>query len=178
MKVALRADGRPRYPRPDIPWIRRQAGIIYCTHAVGLTITELHRTDEFCHLSRATLVDWCREDKWVERREEVYRSWNEQIQKAMSSELVTARVNEFRQLEDIRQQGIAMLKSKLIEAKSFEGLLTALLRCGERIDDLRKLIGQEVQPGAKDEVKNDLTDAQIDAAVKAALEALRATGTE
>lgn len=165
--------------RSSQEYIRQRAALVYTTDPNGMTIEELHRIDEFKHIPLATLQQWSRLEGWTERRKEVFARWRRQAEDRIGTEISRIRLDELRQLEDIRRIAIRKLKRKATKENSWEGVGNLLLKLNDRLEYLAGMIGKEMLPPEENKaekaadalLKNGLTPAEMEAAIEAILRA-------
>jgi hypothetical protein len=126
--------------------MRLDAGLVYMTDQSGITLDQLANDERF-NVSKRTLERWCKEDRWVERRQEFLENWAAVARGRLGSELCRLRQGELAQLEEIQQLAMEKVRSELTVTKSWEGVVKVLLDTNRRVEALAASIGAEIMPG-------------------------------
>lgn len=129
-------------------YIRFAAGLYYTTHIRGTTIEQMSKHPLYGRVSYSTLESWSKKDRWGERRQENMRRWREALESTIGSELLKARVKNLAKLRNIFDKVVEKLEAENpVEAKSYEGLVKALVSLADLIDGHQTKVGQELVPG-------------------------------
>lgn len=126
--------------------LRAQARVEYATDSDQCSLVVLNSRPAYAHLHRRTLEVWCVEDKWVEERERFIRTWQTKIEGRMANALVRIKLNHMEELENIGNVMIGKLKADMLQANSWEGAVTALLKLMDKMDDFREEITTHLAP--------------------------------
>lgn len=130
--------------------IRRESAIVFATDPHGLSVAELHTDSRFCTIPLKTLQEWCTEDKWVERRAEVFDNWRKQVEDRLGSEMAKARIAEIREWHRVRAVATKLLDPSNPDwapPKSWEGVARSLLEVNQRLEELAISVSREMLPG-------------------------------
>lgn len=126
--------------------LRLDAGLVYMTHPKGMTLEELHADSRFGTVTLRTLERWSSEDKWVERRAEFLQAWAEQAKQKLGSELTKARLQEMKDLQEVRMIAMEKIRDEMTAPKSLEGMIKALVEIGKREEAVSIGVVQEMLP--------------------------------
>jgi hypothetical protein len=138
-------------PAPDAQgthYPRFAAGMYYTTDLKGATIEQLHRHPMWNRFSIYTLHQWSREDQWVERRRANMERWQRAIEARIGTEVVKARMADLGEVREIYQKMIKKLKGKALKARSYEGMVSALVKLAELMDGWSERLSKEFVPEA------------------------------
>lgn len=127
--------------------LRLDAGLAYMTHPTGTTIEELHADPRFSVVSKRTLERWSSEDMWVERRTEFLQAWAEQAKQRLGTELTKARMQEMKDLQEVREIAMEKIRDEMTAPKSLEGMIKALVEIGKREEAVAVGVAGEMMPG-------------------------------
>lgn len=128
----------------NFKYLRFSAGVYYTTDLQGVTVAQMSKHPIYSCVSRKTLDAWCTADKWVERRREVQQRWRRKIEDKVADELARTRIEQLKGLEKVYSKALKKLEDNLVEAKSWEGVATALVKVAQLMDDWREKIGGTV----------------------------------
>jgi hypothetical protein len=173
--VTKKGNGAVR--KRNLDFVRQKAGLVYTTDPDGLTVLQLRELEEFKDVPVQTLQKWSQLDNWTSRRKEVFEKWRIAAEDRLGGELARTRIEELRELQDIKRLALGKLKSAATEAKSWEGVAKVLVLINERIEYLAKTASDTYGGGPAapteggGEVKIGLTDVELDAAIDAILKA-------
>lgn len=126
--------------------LRMDAGLVYMTDPDCGSIEQLSTDDRFQSVTKRTLERWCKEDRWVERRQHFLDRWSEHAKERLGSALSRHRTEEFQQLIQVRNLALDKLEDPLLEPKSWEGVAKALIDINRRIENVALSVGNEVLP--------------------------------
>jgi hypothetical protein len=127
---------------------RFAAGMYYTTDLKGTTIERLKRHPMWSKYSLPTLQMWSREDRWVERRRANMKRWQNAIEARIGTEVVKARMKDLEDMRGIYQKMITKLKGKALKAKSYEGMVSALVKLADLMDGWSERLSKEFVPEA------------------------------
>ena len=125
-------------------YLRFSAGVYYTTATEHITTAAMAKHPVYSVVPRATLERWCTEDKWVDRRIEQMERWRRKIENAVADELARTRIAQLKGLESVYDKALKKLEENLVEAKSWEGVATALVKIAQLMDEWREKIGGTV----------------------------------
>ena len=131
---------------PGAAWLRYAAGSEYITNFAGLSIRELAKRSPFDQVSPASLTRWAVEDEWVRRRQQYFQTITHEAEKRLQEKLIRARVDQLSKMEDIAIQMADEILSGIVQAKSKEGMVTALVRLLESSEAMREKLAAQVVP--------------------------------
>lgn len=189
-KVPIYIDGLPetvapaqvekRTSRKHSDMVRREAGIVFVTDPHGVSVSELHQDPRFQSVPLNVLQDWCTEDRWLERRHEVFEKWRHEVEDRLGSEMAKARIAEIRELHKVRKLALEKLYSPATAAKSWEGVARSLLEINARLEELASSVGREVLPSGPNgapaidaNMRSDLSIEEVRAASREVLKLRR-----
>jgi len=96
-----------------------------------ISVRELAKDSEFSGVSLVTLERWCAEDRWVEQRTKFFAQMKESMESKLGNRLVSERVKTLANLDDLMNNALGKLSSNIVDANSFEGLMSATIRVAE-----------------------------------------------
>jgi hypothetical protein len=128
---------------------RFEAGIIYTTDPDGLSVPDLRKDPRFADVPEATLYEWSKRDKWVERRKQVFEKIRQKAEAKIGSVLVKARMAEVEELMEVKDIAMTWIRAGLMP-KSLEGLVKALIDLNTRREELSLSIMTEAMPGMQE----------------------------
>lgn len=155
-------------------WLRRLAEVSYVTSQKAITVNTLWDRYPYKNkVSFRTMQDWCREDGWVEQREQYYRGLEEQIKRKMASAQVQSSMRLLKYLDSMFGNIIKKLDENEVEPGTYEGMVGAALKVSKTIDEIRSKVSSELVPdrtaSPEDMSKNVIPVLTEDEARKAAL---------
>jgi len=128
-------------------WLRKVAELIYVTSQEAITIKNLAKLPEFegrVHFN--TIGEWCREDRWVEKRELYYNELQERIKEQILTSQVKSRVNQLQHMDGIFSDILHKLAKGEAEPGTYEGMVGAAVKVSKEMDELRDKISREIIP--------------------------------
>jgi hypothetical protein len=151
---ATRGPGRPPLSKIVSPepgdgtrYLRYAAGLFYTTDLRGTTVPAMAKHPVYCAVSQRTLEEWCRKDRWVERRRQTLEAWHDEIARGIGAELARVRTAQIDRLQAVFDQTLAKLEHELVDAKSWEGVAGVLVKLAELMDGWRDKTHGDVVPG-------------------------------
>lgn len=112
-------------------WLRHYAGVKYVTSLEDMTIRQLALDPEMSGVSLVTLERWCAEDRWVDKRMQYLTDARKNIEKKLGNRLVNERVKTLQKIDEVLDNAMTKLLGNVVQANSFEGLMSAAIRTAE-----------------------------------------------
>jgi len=146
-------------------WLRQLAEVQYTTSQEFITVQELAKDPKFKNLKETTLLRWCAEDRWIDKRQEYFERLKEQLEQKIGTALVRAQYEQLAEMDELASEIKNKLRNNAVSPRSYEGLVKALLGVEEfrRADRIRLAgdmvpasLGGEETP--VDQVVPDLSD--------------------
>lgn len=125
---------------------RFEAGIIYTTDPDGVSVPELRKDPRFADIPEKTLYEWSTQDKWVERRKQIFEKIRAKAESKIGSVLVKSRLKEVEELQEVKDIAMGWIRAGVMP-KSLEGLIKALIDLNSRREELSLSIMSEAMPG-------------------------------
>lgn len=92
---------------------------------------------------------WCKQGGWVAQRTTFQKKWRDKILEEMGQEIADARRRDLRSLMAIQTDAVNKIRSGALEAKSYEGLIGAIVRLAKVVDDIQvKMLGDLPPPSS------------------------------
>lgn len=130
-------------------YLRWSAGLYYTTDLRGVTFEQMSRHPFFGKVSMDTLARWSTQDRWVERRNQNLDNWRRAIENKIGSELVKSRTDQMvrmRELFDKIMDQVLKKGRSALKAKSLEGLVSALVKLADLMDNWNEKLFHSVIP--------------------------------
>lgn len=127
-------------------YLRYCAGMYYTTDLRGCTILQLSKHPMFKIVPIDTLGRWAGEDRWVDRRQINLEQWRKAIEHKIGSELVRARKTGLEKLQTIFDKLFKKLDGDIVKANSYEGLVSAMVKLADLMDNWNDKIAKAVIP--------------------------------
>jgi len=134
-------------PSACIP-LRVQARMHYCLVDQGISLARMARTPPFHVVPLRTLENWSAADGWPELRRQAQEDWAARVRERIGDELIQKRIDQLRSLENLEAQVKDLLDSGVLQFRSLEGAIHALVRLAQVTDDLREKVLADL-PGAR-----------------------------
>lgn len=161
----------PPSQQQTMQWLRFSAGLYYTTDFQGTTVEKMAKHPIYGAVKLTTLRTWCAEDRWVTRRSQNLERWREAIERKIASEIVKARQDQLERLRAIFDKTAKKLEDDVVEPKSYEGLMQALVKLASLMDEWNEKLGRAIIPDmpiatpteasiAAPQTKPQLTDAE------------------
>lgn len=128
------------------PQLRQDAGLTYMTSPEAITVEKLHEDPKFSKLNIQTLRRWCKEDKWVERREQFFVAWADKARDRISSAMAQTRIKQLGILDQIQQQAMNLLSDGDVLPKSWEGVARVAIDAARAGEEIRSVVSAELMP--------------------------------
>lgn len=131
------------------PHLRVEAGLTYMTDPDRGSLQKLHQDPRFAQLHFRTLENWCKADGWVDKRKRFLQTWATTAYRKLGSAYVQERENDLDLLTQLRNKAVNKLldgSEEEIPAKSFEGMMTAVVKVSERMQALQENLIQDMMP--------------------------------
>ncbi len=126
--------------------LRVEAALTYMTDPDKGSVRKLHADPRFSHIGESTLMLWCKNDGWVEKRQRFLAYWAANAYKKIGSKLSHERKLDLDILLQARDLAAEKLKDPETKPRSFEGVLTALAKVSERIQAIQESIVDDMMP--------------------------------
>jgi hypothetical protein len=97
-------------------------------------------------VSVGVLGEWCRKDKWVERRQINLEKWRSAIENKIGSELVRLQRNALQRFDEILDKLLRKIEKEVVSPKSHEGLVSSAVKVQTLMNDLNEKIAKAVIP--------------------------------
>jgi len=130
----------------DQKYLRYAAGIYYTTDLRGCSLVDMTKHPIYGVVPLRTLERWCGLDDWTKRRAAVLEQWRKKIEAAVGSKLAQSRVHQLESLQRVYDKVLLKLETDAVEAGTYEGMTSVLLRLAELMDEWRARLAQEIWP--------------------------------
>lgn len=133
--------------QPSKAWLKRMAELMYVTTQSAVSVKKIHDMPEFkgrMHL--ITMGRWCREGRWLQKRDEYFTALQEKIKARVASATVQSRVKQLKLFEGMFLDVLEKLAES--EPGTYEGMVGAAIKLAKAMEDLRTLIAEEVVPAS------------------------------
>ena len=167
-KVTVEIDAAPVKPKgkkkSSLDAKRFEAGVVYITTIDSISIEDLHKDPRFADISIVTLGKWSAQDKWRERRQQLFLGVQKKLEAKLADQLEVALLQEIEDLMEIRSMAMGMVKKELtngvsvIPAKSWEGLAKVIMQANQRLDDIRHAQARSVVDAMGDSDGQSVSD--------------------
>lgn len=119
--------------------LRRLAGTLYITDVVYYRSTQqLADLEMFADIPPSVIADWCQKDKWVEQRRKFEALVKQRAEKQIADKLVLERREEIKKAHKLYNDAVDILQKKgRPEPKTYEGMVTAVVRLGQYLETMR-----------------------------------------
>lgn len=115
-------------------FLRFSAGLYYTTDLNGPSMAQMAKHPVFGKVTIDTLYYWSTQDRWVERRRVNIDNWRRTMENKIGNELVKMRTDMLSDLRTVFDKSLKKLTSGKLKARSYEGMVTALVRLAELMD--------------------------------------------
>lgn len=129
--------------------LRLEAGMVYVTSLKAISVTELHSQPRFNGIPLQTLAKWANEDKWVQRRKEMFASLREGLEKRLRESLtdqVYTSVQSLRKLKGMAEDKLTAIGPNgkpMLKARSWEGVAKIFMEADKRLDEYRQTMNDD-----------------------------------
>jgi hypothetical protein len=131
----------------NLVWLRRVAEVTYVTSEQPLALTALAQDPMIKgNVSLQTLTNWCGQDNWVEQRENYFKGLSNVLKNKIATTTLEARYKMWQKIQKLIEKIFKKLEEDAVEAKSYEGLVAALVKVIALYDDFMEKIGKEIVP--------------------------------
>ncbi len=127
-------------------FLRFSAGLYYTTDLQGTTMAQMAKHPLFGTVSVDTLANWSTQDRWVDRRRQNLSNWRRTIENKIGSELVKLRTDQLAEMRTVFDKMMGKLTRGRLQAKSYEGMVTAMVRLAQLMDDWNEKLFRTVIP--------------------------------
>ena len=138
-------------PRERPANLRTAALIHYCFTCPDTSIGKMSRVNPFDQVSRQTLENWSKADRWVERREKAREELIIHAQRRIGDRLIDQHVEQLESLERISKQVCAILDSDQLRSKSYETMINAYLKLAKARIELGDKLLAALRPQQSDD---------------------------
>ena len=147
--------GRPTKTQVLVPEdsfmdLRYAASKDYAYTFRDISIAELCRHPRYAHISPRTMERWCAEDGWVEMRRAFRDEYRKEMEKAIGTQIVQARLAYTKLGDELLDDSFKRLltkdKKKLLEVKSREGLMRATVMLWDRTIAEKEKLADAIMP--------------------------------
>jgi len=116
------------------------------TNLAGVSVRQMSEMEPYDTVGRPRLEKWCQVDEWLKRRQRHFEDIRAEVEATVAKKLVEVRVKQLEEVDTLFSDVVGDLKASVVEAKSKEGLIGALVKLLEAGDHLRDKLAQDVVP--------------------------------
>jgi hypothetical protein len=146
-----------------------------------MTIGDIAKMPEFADVPMKTLEYWRTTDQWTYKRDRFLDKLNNDMARKVGSKLTQYQIQTMKQVQEIKDIAINKLKSHIVDANSWEGVMNAFLKAVALENDMRASIAEDVTPFQGDGgglttpagIEPDITEVEAQAMITAAIRARR-----
>lgn len=132
-------------------WAREQAGLLYITSPDPPSIKKMAEDPQW-GVKFATLQTWSIQDEWVKRRNEFFDRIADKVKAQISERLVQGRIEALEVMTGMLETSLTEFGQKdedgnlKLKARSFEGMVSAIVKLQMFVEDLRDRIAERATP--------------------------------
>lgn len=142
--------------------LRFTAETYYTMSTDPVTVREMVRMDRFSGVTIAKMERWAEQGHWWDKRQSHLDGLRERLRVKMADGIARRRMDQIRAMEDLIQQGYAMLADKRLKPKNgWESVASTVLKINEAVDKWSVGVAQEVLPRISGSEPGDRLPSQV-----------------
>jgi hypothetical protein len=127
----------------DFGYLRTAAEQYYIMSVNQCSLADLNRHSLFKVVQRRSLEKWCSEDSWVAKRRKMWTRIHQSLEQQIGTKIAKERMGQLEKLQKVYDVGINKLLKGGLKSKSFEGLVTAMVKLASLMDDWRENLAKQ-----------------------------------